>query len=80
MICRRPNRPRPPPHGGSQKRFGATIALDGVDLTVRPGEVLALVGENGAGEKHLMKTLSGAYTPDEGKMWLMDSPTRLASP
>jgi ribose transport system ATP-binding protein len=59
---------------GVKKRFGATIALDGVDLTVRPGEVLALVGENGAGKSTLMKTLSGAYTPDEGKMWLNGKP------
>ena len=59
---------------GVKKRFGATIALDGVDLTVRAGEVLALVGENGAGKSTLMKTLSGAYHPDEGKMWLNGEP------
>jgi ribose transport system ATP-binding protein len=59
---------------GVKKRFGATIALDGVDLTVRAGEVLALVGENGAGKSTLMKTLSGAYYPDEGKMWLNGEP------
>lgn len=59
---------------GVKKRFGATIALAGVDLTVRAGEVLALVGENGAGKSTLMKTLSGAYHPDEGKMWLNGEP------
>ena len=59
---------------GVRKRFGATIALDGVDLFVRAGEVLALVGENGAGKSTLMKTLSGAHSPDEGRMWLSGQP------
>jgi ribose transport system ATP-binding protein len=59
---------------GVRKRFGATIALDGVDLAVYAGEVLALVGENGAGKSTLMKTLSGAHAPDEGRMWLNGQP------
>lgn len=52
------------------KRFGATIALDGVTFSVLPGEVHALVGENGAGKSTLMKILSGAHQPDEGSMRL----------
>src|SRR3954470_1050602 len=59
---------------GVHKRFGATVALAGVDLSVRGGEVLALVGENGAGKSTLMKVLSGAHLPDEGQMWLDGQP------
>jgi ribose transport system ATP-binding protein len=55
---------------GICKRFGATIALEGVGIKVTPGEVLALVGENGAGKSTLMKVLSGAVMADSGRMWL----------
>lgn len=65
---------------GLRKRFGATIALDGVDLSVSRGEVLALVGENGAGKSTLMKVLSGAHPPDSGEMWLDGQPYRPRSP
>jgi len=52
------------------KRFGPTVALDGVSIRVMPGEVHALVGQNGAGKSTLMKTLSGAHSPDSGEMFL----------
>jgi ribose transport system ATP-binding protein len=65
---------------GVRKRFGATVALDGVDLSVDQGEVLALVGENGAGKSTLMKVLSGAHQPDEGRMRLGGEPYRPRSP
>ncbi len=55
---------------GIAKRFGATLALKGVNLTVMPGEIMALVGENGAGKSTLMKVLSGAHSPDSGELLL----------
>ena len=59
---------------GIAKRFGATVALDGVSLRVAAGEVLALVGENGAGKSTLMKVLSGAHRADAGQLWLDGKP------
>jgi ribose transport system ATP-binding protein len=52
------------------KRFGAVVALSGVDLEVSAGEVHALVGENGAGKSTLMKILSGALAADSGRLEL----------
>jgi ribose transport system ATP-binding protein len=65
---------------GIAKRYGATIALDGVDLAVRPGEVLALLGENGAGKSTLMNVLSGEVQPDRGEMRLNGEPFAPSAP
>ena len=65
---------------GIAKRYGATIALDGVDLAVRPGEVLALLGENGAGKSTLMNVLSGEVQPDRGTMELDGQPYAPGAP
>ncbi len=55
---------------GIRRTFGATMALDGVDLAVAAGEVCALVGQNGAGKSTLMAILAGALRPDAGSMSL----------
>jgi len=51
-----------------RKRFGALAVLDGVDLTLRKGEVIGIVGPNGADKTTLLSVLSGALTPDGGRV------------
>ena len=53
---------------GIAKRFPGVVALEGVDLEVCPGEIVALAGENGAGKSTLMKILGGVYQPDAGHL------------
>jgi simple sugar transport system ATP-binding protein len=53
---------------GVHKRFGSTYALRGVDLSLRPGRCLGLVGRNGAGKSTLVSILSGILSPDAGQV------------
>ncbi|MFJ4010532.1 sugar ABC transporter ATP-binding protein [Streptomyces sp. NPDC090026] len=53
---------------GIRKTFPGVVALDGVDFALRRGEVHVLLGENGAGKSTLIKMLSGAHTPDAGRI------------
>jgi simple sugar transport system ATP-binding protein len=62
------------------KRFGMVQALDGAGLTVRAGEVHALLGENGAGKTTLMHVASGVAQPDSGTLLVDGAPRRLRSP
>lgn len=65
---------------GVRKRYGATIALDGIDLEVRGGELLALLGPNGAGKSTAIAAALGLVEPDAGKVCLFgQSPQTLAT-
>jgi D-xylose transport system ATP-binding protein len=65
---------------GLTKRFGAITALEGVDLEVRRGEVIAISGENGAGKSTLVNVLSGMCRADGGTILLDDTPVRIDTP
>lgn len=65
---------------GITKRFGSVLANDNIDLTVRFGEILALLGENGSGKTTLMNMLSGIYHPDEGDIFVGGAPASINSP
>ncbi|HEY6272569.1 MAG TPA: sugar ABC transporter ATP-binding protein [Terriglobales bacterium] len=65
---------------GLKKNFGATVALDGIDLAVRRQEVHALVGENGAGKSTLMNILSALIRPDAGSIVFQGRPYVPADP
>ena len=64
---------------GLTKRFGAVVANDGIDLNVRKGEILALLGENGSGKTTLMNMLSGIYQPDAGEIYLAGKQVNIRS-
>lgn len=62
------------------KSFSGSIALNNVSLRLRPGSVLALMGENGAGKSTLMKILSGIHRPDEGEILIRGKQVTINSP
>jgi fructose transport system ATP-binding protein len=55
---------------GLYKRYGKVTALNNCDFELYPGEILAVIGDNGAGKSSLIKAVSGAVVPDEGTIWL----------
>ncbi|WP_017583181.1 ATP-binding cassette domain-containing protein [Nocardiopsis valliformis] len=65
---------------GLVKRYGRVTALAGADLELYPGEILAVIGDNGAGKSSLIKALSGALAPDAGEILVDSAPVRLPSP
>ena len=62
------------------KRYGQTLALDQVTISLVPGEVTALVGHNGAGKSTLLRVLAGAESPDDGTLLLDGAPRHFAAP
>ncbi|WP_433468534.1 ATP-binding cassette domain-containing protein [Spirillospora sp. CA-128828] len=65
---------------GLVKRYGQVTALDGCDFDLLPGEVLAVIGDNGAGKSSLIKALTGAVQPDAGEISLDGVPIRFHGP
>jgi fructose transport system ATP-binding protein len=65
---------------GLVKRYGSVTALDGADFDLREGEILAVIGDNGAGKSSLIKALSGATIPDEGAIEVDGKPVHFTSP
>ncbi|MEQ8286613.1 ATP-binding cassette domain-containing protein [Thalassospira sp.] len=65
---------------GIVKRYGRVTALDHADFDLYPGEVLAVIGDNGAGKSSLIKALSGAISVDEGTIELDGKPIGFSSP
>jgi fructose transport system ATP-binding protein len=65
---------------GLVKRYGHVTALAGSDFDLREGEILAVIGDNGAGKSSLIKCLSGAVVPDEGEILLDGKPIAMKTP
>lgn len=62
------------------KRYGRVTALDHCDFDLMPGEILAVIGDNGAGKSSLIKAVSGAVIPDEGEVFLEGRKVHFTSP
>jgi len=62
------------------KRFGKIVANDGINLQVKRGEILSLLGENGSGKTTLMNMISGIYFPDEGHIFVDGKEVSIRSP
>jgi fructose transport system ATP-binding protein len=65
---------------GLVKHYGHVTAIDGADFDLYPGEILAVIGDNGAGKSSLIKVLSGAVIPDAGEVFLDGEPVHFKTP
>ena len=65
---------------GITKTFGSVVANNNIELNVKQGEILALLGENGSGKTTLMNMLSGIYKPDKGQILVNGKPVSIDSP
>src|SRR3954451_6240549 len=65
---------------GVSKHFGAIEALSGVNLAIEPGEVVGLMGDNGAGKSTIVKIIAGNFPPSAGEMTLEGKPIHFHKP
>lgn len=65
---------------GLVKRYGRVTALDHADFDLYPGEILAVIGDNGAGKSSMIKAISGATIPDEGEVRMEGKVVHFTSP
>lgn len=63
-----------------RREFGAVVALEEVTLDVDPGDIVALVGDNGAGKSTVVKCIAGVYPPTAGQILVEGEPVRFSSP
>ena len=63
-----------------RKEFRAVVAVEEVTLDINPGDVVALVGDNGAGKSTIVKCLAGVYRPSSGQILLEGEPAHFSSP
>jgi len=65
---------------GIVKRYGRVTAIDHSDFDLYPGEILGVIGDNGAGKSSIVKAICGAVSPDEGDIRIEGDPVRFSSP
>ncbi len=63
-----------------RKAYGRVVAMDGVDFDLYPGEILGVIGDNGAGKSSMIGALAGAVRPDSGQIWLNGRQVHFANP
>lgn len=65
---------------GITKRYGHVTAIDNSDFDLFPGEILAVIGDNGAGKSSIVKAICGAVQPDAGEISIEGKPVHFSSP
>ncbi|MGB0848183.1 MAG: ATP-binding cassette domain-containing protein, partial [Thiolinea sp.] len=65
---------------GIVKRYGHVTAIDHSDFELLPGEILAVIGDNGAGKSSIVKAICGAVIPDQGEILIEGQPVKFTSP
>jgi len=65
---------------GIVKRYGSVTAIDHADFELMPGEILAVIGDNGAGKSSIVKAICGAVIPDAGEILIEGKPVHFSSP